>query len=268
MLSNDVKKFAFGLSYPQWQGSGRNGNLLRGARAATHVCSRFAPMAEVPLSKEEGDAHGVNRWVPILKQLRSAQEILQDFSSPSILTAGGDCAVDIAVIDYLAGVYPDLTVIWIDSHFDANTPMTSPSGNLHGMPVSVIMGEAPGEMRALLQHPIAPEQFRYVWANVADAGDRSFQQTHGLKWLQEDECFSEPVHIHLDLDVLNPQEFPFLAYPEANGMSISSAIALMRRLASQNDIVGLTLTEFAPTNDSDANTGSDVIADLCRAVCD
>jgi arginase len=225
-------------------------------------------MAEVPLSEEEGDAHGVNRWAPLLKQLKSAQEILQRLSRPTILTAGGDCAVDIAVIDYLAGVYPDLTVIWIDSHFDANTPMTSPSGNLHGMPVSVIMGEAPDEMRALLRHPIASERFRYVWANVADAGDRHFQQTQGLKWLQENEVFSGPVHIHFDLDVLNPQEFPFLAYPEANGMSISSAISLLRRLASQNDIVGLTLTEFAPANDSDANIGSGVVTDLCRAVCD
>jgi arginase len=134
------------------------------------------------------------------------------------------------------------------------------------MPVSVIMGEAAGEMRALLQHPIAPEQFRYVWANVADAGDRSFQQARGLKWLREDECFSGPVHIHFDLDVLNPQEFPFLAYPEANGMAISTAIALMRRLASENDIVGLTLTEFAPANGHDATIGSNVVADLCRAI--
>jgi arginase len=135
------------------------------------------------------------------------------------------------------------------------------------MPVSIIMGEAPEEMRPLLEHPIAPERFRYVWANVADDGDRSFQVSKGLSWLQEDEYISGPVHIHFDLDVLSPQEFPFLAYPEPTGMPIATAISLLRRLATRNDIVGLTLTEFAPANDDDARIGCEVIAALCAAVC-
>lgn len=263
-----MTRFDLALAYPQWQGSGRGENLLRGARATAEICGRFAPIAQVPLAETEGDGAGVNRLVPILEQFRSAREILDHHQAKTLLAAGGDCAVDIAIIDYLIGVYPNLTVVWIDSHFDANTPATSPSGNLHGMPVSAIMGEASDEMRPLLQHALSPQRFRYVWANVADDGDRVFQTARGLAWLQDNERLSGPVHIHFDLDVLNPTEFPFLAYPEPSGMPIAAAMSLLTRLARQSEIVGLTFTEFAPANEADARIGAEVIAALCGAVCD
>ena len=259
--------FDVALSYPQWQGSGRGENLLRGARATADICGRFAPLIEVPLAEAEGDGRGVNRLAPILEQFKSAQSILRQQHFRTLLTAGGDCAVDIAVIDHLVGMHPDLTVVWIDSHFDANTPATSPSGNLHGMPVAAIMGDAPEEVRPLLRHPLDPKRFRYVWANVADNGDRDFQKSKGLTWLGDDERIVGPVHIHFDLDVLDAGAFPYLAYPEADGMPIATAVALLRRLASQSEIVGFTITEFAPASDEDARAGGAVIAMLCAAVC-
>lgn len=265
-VASSTRKFDLALSYPQWQGSGRGENLLRGARAAAGVCSRFAPMAKVPLAETEGDGSGVNRLVPILEQFRSAQTILERHRGKTILAAGGDCAVDIAIIDHLIGVYPDLTVIWVDSHFDANTPATSPSGNLHGMPVAAIMGEAPEDMRPLLRHALSPTRFRYVWANVADKGDRAFQAAKELAWLQDDERLPGPVHIHFDLDALDPRAFPFLAYPEPNGMPIATAMSLLRRLARNCEIVGLTFTEFAPADEEEARIGAEVIAALCEAV--
>ena len=260
------KGFDFALSYPQWQGSGRSENLLRGALATAQVCGAFAELEQVPIARTEGDRSGVNNLVPILDQLASAQKILRERAGSRLLVAGGDCAVDIPIIDYLAGLYPDLTVIWIDSHFDANTPDTSPSGDLHGMPVAAIMGAAPDELRALLRNPLSPDRFRYVWANVADPGDRDFQAARGLRWLRDDETIAGPVHIHFDLDVLDPREFPFLAYPEPTGMPIAKAISLLERLAQQSNIVGLTITEFAPANETDARTGGQTIAALCEAV--
>lgn len=255
------------MAYPQWQGSGRNENLLRGANATAEVCAKFASLRRVPLATDQADRHGISRWVPIFEQFKSAQNLLNQHAATRILTAGGDCAVDIAVIDYLIGQYPDLTVIWIDSHFDANTSSSSPSGNFHGMPVAAIMGEAPAEMQALLKNRLTPEKFRYVWANVADEGDRAFQVQNNLKWLGDDEHIPGPIHIHFDLDVLDPSEFPFLAYPEANGMAVAAAIALVKRLAAQSEIVGFTVTEFAPANGLEAQTGAQTIAALCAAAC-
>ena len=143
-------KFDLALSYPQWQGSGRSTNLRRGAEAAAEVCGQYAPLMRVPLAGDGEAAGGINRWTAIFDQFRSAQNILSEMRPERVLTAGGDCAVDVAVIDYLHRRYPDLTVIWVDAHLDANTPDTSPSGNFHGMPVATIMGSAPTALRGLL----------------------------------------------------------------------------------------------------------------------
>lgn len=261
-----ARQFDLALAYPQWQGSGRSENILRGALATAEICARFAPRADVPQSAAVGNGAGVNRLAPILEQFHAAQAILATRTPRTLLTAGGDCAVDIAVIDHLVGVHPDLTVVWVDSHFDANTPATTPSGNLHGMPVAAIMGETAPELARALRHPLAPDNFRYVWANVSDEGDRQFQAAKNLRWLGTDETLPGPIHIHFDLDVLSPQDFPYLAYREPNGMPLADAFALLKRLARDSDVVGLTITEFAPADEDEARIGGEIIAALCETV--
>jgi arginase len=260
--------FDLSLSYPQWQGSGRHENLPRGAAAAAEVCGRYAPLVRIMSNDGNAeDAHGVNRWDAIFAQFRSAQGILVRSGARRVLAAGGDCAVDVAVIDYLNSVHPDLQVIWIDAHLDANTPETSPSGNFHGMPVSAILGRAPEPMRPFLGKPIDPARFHYFGTHIGDDGDWALQRELDLKFLDPQMPISGPVHIHFDLDVLDPREFPYVAYPEGN-LAIEDAIALVSRIAREADLVGLTITEFAPADDNEAREGSRVIARLCEAASD
>lgn len=253
------------LAYPQWQGSGRHQNLPRGAAATAAVCARFAPRADVPLSDAAGDDHGVVRWNALFEQFTAAQALLARHAPDRVLTAGGDCAADIAVIDYLAARYPDLHVVWIDAHYDANTPATSPSGNLHGMPVSAIMGHAPEPMRRLLQAPVSSDRFFYCYVRVGDQGELDFRREQVLAELDEAALAGRRVHIHFDLDALDPAEFPHLAYCEAGGPSIAETVALVRRIAAANDVVGLSITEFAPADDAATEAGSAVIARICEA---
>ncbi len=262
--------FDLGLSYPQWQGSGRYGNLPRGAAAVSEICGRFAPLVRVPPAHGVDEAggellHGVHRWQAIFTQFRSAQNILAHSGARRVLTAGGDCAVDVAVIDYLKGMHPDLMVIWIDAHLDANTPETSPSGNFHGMPVSAILGRAPGPMRPYLGIPLDPARFRYVGIQVGDDGDWQLQREMGLQRLDPQATIDGPVHIHFDLDVLDPREFPYVAYPDGK-LRIDDAVALVGRIAREADLVGFTVTEFAPADDDEARVGSRVIERLFEAV--
>jgi len=257
--------FDISLSYPQWQGSGRNENLPRGAAAAAAVCARYASVVSVPLADGNAeDAHSVRRWDAIFAQFRSAQDILARSGAGRVLTAGGDCAVDVAVIDYLHGMHEDLRVIWIDAHLDANTPQTSPSGNFHGMPVSAILGRAPQPMRSLLRAPIDPARFRYFGIRVGDDGDWALQRELDLKLLDQSAIGGGPIHIHFDLDVLDPREFPYVAYPDGS-LEIESAVALVRRIAQAADVVGLTITEFAPSDEDAVRNGSRVIARICDA---
>ncbi len=252
------------LAYPQWQGSGRHENLPRGAQAVADVCGRFAPLVQVPLSEDATAAHSVNRWGAILEQFSAAQQILTHHEPKRVLTAGGDCAVDIAVIDYLNRIHRDLTVIWVDAHLDANTPETSPSGNFHGMPVSAVLGYAPEAMRQLLHTPIAADRFSYYGSNVGDDGDWAFRREHRLASLDASTRIDGPVHVHFDLDVLDPGEFPYLAYPDGT-LSVADAVALVSRISTEGDIVGFTVTEFSPASNADAREGSKVVARLCDA---
>lgn len=256
--------FDISLAYPQWQGSGRHENLPRGAAAAAALCGEYAPLVRVPLDDGRADAAGVRRWEAILAQFRSAQDMLARSGARRVLTAGGDCAVDVAVIDYLNGMHPGLRVIWVDAHLDANTPATSPSGNFHGMPVSAILGRAPEPMRPFLGAPLDPDRFQYFGIRVGDDGDWALQRELDLKLLDPQGAVGGPVHIHFDLDVLDPHEFPYVAYPDGS-LGIDAAIALLGRIARDADVVGFTVTEFAPADEDEAREGGKVIARLCEA---
>lgn len=255
------------LSYPQWQGSGRPEHLRRGAQAAADVCRNYGPLERVPEAGEGEASGGIRRWTAIAEQFRSAQAILDARQPGRILTAGGDCACDIAVIDYLHRRYPDLTVIWVDAHLDANTVNTTPSGNFHGMPVAAILGSAPPGLQALLSAPLPPAQFRYVSAHVGDEGDWAFQRSHDLTWLEPGQlmarqCISGPIHIHFDLDALDPAEFPHVAYPDGR-LPLDTGLDLVRSVA--DSLVGLTITEFAPADEGAAREGSRILEHLCKA---
>lgn len=258
------RAFDIALAYPQWQGSGRHQNLARGAAAAAAVCGRFAPLTRVPVSEAEGDVHGVRRWNAILEQFRSAQDILAHSGARRVLTAGGDCAVDVAVIDYLNGIHPGLNVVWIDAHLDANTPETSPSGSFHGMPVAAILGRAPVPMRTFLGTAVDPARFHYFGVHVGDDGDWALQRELNLQTLDPQAALDGPVHIHFDLDVLDPREFPYLAYTDGD-LGIDDAVALVGRIARGAELVGFTVTEFSPETEQQAGEGAKVIARLCGA---
>ena len=255
------------LSYPQWQGSGRPENLRRGAAATAEVCGHYGPLVQVPDAGEGEARGGINRWTAILEQFRSARAILDDKQPDRLLTAGGDCACDVAVIDYLHRRYPDLTVIWVDAHLDANTAETSPSGNFHGMPVAALMGSAPADLQALLSTPLSPARFHYISAHLGDEGDWDFQRDKGLSWLDADTAVGGPIHIHFDLDSLDPAAFPHLAYPEGN-LSLEAGIAVVRSAARSGTLVGLTITEFAPADEAGAKDGSRFIDCLCAAAAE
>lgn len=259
-------RFDLVLSYPQWQGSGRSEHLRRGAQAAAEVCRNYGPLVRIPDAGEGEVSGGIRHWTAIAEQFRSAQAILDTRRPGRLLTAGGDCACDIAVIDYLHRRYPDLTVIWVDAHLDANTVDTTPSGNFHGMPVAAILGSAPAELQASLSTSLPPAQFRYVSAHVGDEGDWAFQRAHDLTWLEPGQCIdavSGPIHVHFDLDALDPAEFPHVAYPDGR-LPFAAGLALVRSAAAAG-LVGLTITEFAPADEDAAQEGSRFIEQLCEA---
>jgi arginase len=99
---------------------------------------------------------------------------------------------------------------------------------------------------------------------VGDDGDWALQRELSLNTLDQQTKVSGPIHIHFDLDVLDPREFPHVAFPEG-GLPVDEAVALVGRLAREAELVGLTITEFAPADDEAAREGSKVISRLSEA---
>jgi arginase len=132
------------------------------------------------------------------------------------------------------------------------------------MPLTATLGRPPDPMPPLLGSPIDPARFHYAGIQVGDDGDWALQRELDLRLLDPREALDGPVHIHFDLDALDPGEFPYVAYPDGK-LRIEDALALVGRIAREANVVGLTVTEFAPVDDEEARAGSRVIERICQA---
>jgi arginase len=111
--------------------------------------------------------------------------ILEKGSFPVIL--GGDHSIAIStfsgVASHFRGLGQDVGLIWFDAHADINTPETSPSGNIHGMPLSILLGEGPEELVNLggFAPKLKPEFLAHVGGRDLDAGERMRVEKLGLR---------------------------------------------------------------------------------------
>lgn len=117
--------------------------------------------------------------------IQALGEMLANNELPIIL--GGDHAIAIATFSALASHYrssgKDLGLIWFDAHADINTPETSPSGNIHGMPLAAILGHGHNDLVGLagFSPKLKPEYLAHVGARDIDDGERSQIERLGLR---------------------------------------------------------------------------------------
>jgi arginase family enzyme len=170
--------------------------------------------------------------------------------------AAADCSIAVTTLPAALRHRPDAKVLWLDAHGDYNTPDTSGSGYLGGM----CLAGACGEWAAGLTDTIAPE--RVVLAGVRDLDDgerelleRSDATVIGASVVEtlvavKNALDGAPVFIHLDLDVLDPEEFP-AAVPAPGGLSSDKLYDLMEAVAEDSELVGIEVTAFEAPNDPD-----------------
>jgi arginase len=115
----------------------------------------------------------------------AVKAVLDEGSFPVIL--GGDHSIAIASFSGVASHFhersQDVGLIWFDAHADINTPETSPSGNIHGMPLSVLIGDGPEELVNLggFAPKLKPEFLAHVGGRDLDAGERLRVEKLGLR---------------------------------------------------------------------------------------
>ncbi|MEV0148608.1 MULTISPECIES: arginase family protein [unclassified Nonomuraea] len=157
------------MEVPQWRGSGaptaerlREGaRLLAGMVPATH---------RVRVDVDDDDLPAT------AARVRSAVSEASGF----VVTAGGDCGVELEPVAEALRRYGDrLVVVWFDAHGDLNTPATSPSGAFHGMVLRALTGEGPTGL--VPDHPLDPRRIVLAGARDLDPGETAFIRSSGIQ---------------------------------------------------------------------------------------
>jgi arginase len=170
--------------------------------------------------------------------------------------AAADCSIAVTTLPAALRHRPDARVLWLDAHGDYNTPASSGSGYLGGM----CLAGACGEWDAGLGETIAAERLVLAGVRDLDAGERELLERSpatviGASVVEtlvavKNALDGAPVFIHLDLDVLDPEEFP-AAVPAPGGLSSDKLYDLMEAVADDSELVGIEVTAFEAPHDPD-----------------
>jgi arginase len=166
-----------------------------------------------------------------------------------VLTAS-DCSVCMTTLQAVVRHRSDVRVLWLDAHGDFNTPETTPSGFLGGM----CLAAACGRWDAGFEPALDPSRVLMCGVRDLDAAERVLVETAGVGNVRPSEVVDvlrgEPVYVHLDLDVLDPDVLPS-QFPAPHGLSDTGLRTLLGELARECDVVGLEVTAFEAPEDPD-----------------
>ncbi|GLY43725.1 arginase [Amycolatopsis sp. NBRC 101858] len=215
------------------------------AELAGHVLGRPVHHVRQTRSVSEVD-RGVSSRAELTGPNRAAQLAALESPGGPVLTIGGDCGVELVPIGVARFRYgPGLGVAWFDAHADLNTAESSPSGAFHGMVLRSLFGEGDPEFAAA--PAVEPGRAALLGTRVFDPEERA-AVARGLAVTSVDALAGvEKLYVHVDLDVLDPAEFPGLNYPEPDGWTIERLVAELDALAGY-EVVGAGITECVGTS--------------------
>jgi arginase len=156
------------------------------------------------------------------------------------LVLGGCCCSHVGAVEGLATRHRRLALVWFDAHGDLNTPDSSPSGNLWGMPLRMLVD---GDI-------VSPEDVALVGARNLDPPEEEFIAAHGVHTgeagIERALDGADAVYVAFDTDVLDPDDEIVSFMPEPGGLTVLEAAAMLRRIAAERPLAGAGLSGLAP----------------------
>ncbi|WP_108587855.1 arginase [Paenisporosarcina sp. OV554] len=206
-------------------------------------------------------------------------DVMENGQFPLIL--GGDHSIAIGTLAGLGDRYENLGVIWYDAHSDINTGETSPSGNIHGMPLAVSIGLGHEKLVNIrgFAPKIKPENVVIIGARSIDPGEREIIKEQGIKvftmhdidklgmteimdqtmWYLKDREV-DGVHLSLDLDGIDPIYTPGVGTPVPGGISYRESHLAMEMLFTFDMITSAEFVEVNPILDEKNKTADVAVA--------
>jgi arginase len=240
----------------------------------------------IPEQKKEGAAHAKYLREITATCTKSAELVLKTLEAGKVpMVLGGDHSVAAGTVAGVAEFYrrqkQKIGLIWIDAHSDMNTPETSPSGNVHGMPLAALMGLGPAELGNIFNFSpkVRPENcvlvgIRDVDAhekeNILRAGVEVFTMRdideRGMRAVMEEALRmagrgTAGYHVSLDMDWIDPEDAPGVGTPVWGGATYREAHLAMEIIADHGRLLSFEIVEVNPVID-EHNQTADLAVEL------
>jgi arginase len=216
------------------------------------------------------------RFLPEIKETcaRIATKVVEESNAGARpLVLGGDHSVALGTLGGLASAHGVGGVLWIDAHADINTPETSPSGNVHGMPLAAALGLAGPEFEsdAWPLPALDPRRVVLLGLRHADSGERKLLHDAGVRVFTMSEIdrigveravrealdrVAGPgfVHVSLDMDALDPEVAPGVGTPVRGGLTYREAHLALELVAESGHAGSFEVVEVNPILDRENTT--------------
>jgi arginase len=230
-----------------------------------------APIRE---TKREADSNKkyIREIVDVCRNVyKAASRSLRDGALPLML--GGDHSLGAGSVaasaDWVASATSKpLGLIWVDAHGDMNTPQTTTSGNVHGMPLAALLGPEPAELASIGSSPsVLPQHTVLVGIRNLDEREKDQIRKSGVHVFTMKDIDREGIarvaeralsiaakdtggiHVSFDMDVCDPAIAPGVGTPVKGGFDYREAHMIMELVADSRQLVALDLVEVNPTLD-------------------
>jgi arginase len=189
------------------------------------------------------------------------------------ITVGGDHTTSLGTALALNRLGERFDVVWLDAHADFNTPLSSPSGNPHGMVLALLAGLTP-----YLPQVVAPWRLHLWGVRDLDPGERALLGILGVdvqdvsttrtEWPSLLGALGRNVLLSFDCDCCEPEVAPGTMTPVANGFDRADVLHIVRQIGESRRVLALDVVELHPDRDREDRTARlarDVILAVARA---
>jgi len=284
MLCSGVARISI-LGIPMDLGAGRRGvdmgpSALRLARLAPGLSALGHQVldlgnVEVPVPEAVPNPNGLHYADAIAATCGATYERLRGLEDGTfVVSLGGDHSISMGTVPG-AAAGRRTGVVWVDAHADLNTPDTSPSGNIHGMPLAHLLGRGDPRLTGIWGGGalLAPEDLVFVGLRSIDEGEKALIRDanvgaytmkeidqRGIARVAADVlerlAHVDRLHISFDADALDPDLAPGVGTPVPGGLSYREAHLLMELLADSGRPTSLDLVEVNPILDTQNRTAA------------